>query len=712
MARSRSQSAPRLTRDASRLITLAQALNRSGSRVEDIFWEAQLAEAIPKLLKAGQDAPLEAALDHLAQADVGAYEVLIEQAETLSESTKIDKNGVRHDVLLVVAPVVAWTRYAIPTGAISASAQQAVLAQLHGHVLSSQARAAPCPGWSAWTRCRVPSPKPGSGCNAWTQALGAETMKTGAEHRGRNGEHAGGHPLHRRRGGRARARPHLPLAGTDWRRRRQPRSLPATMGAQAQPTLAALLPGCGFESLLPDAYYVSNREADRRVRPRCRCAPPSAGSKARSISKPRNCGPWWPAAAKAGSTNTASASPRATTTTCTTVASGRCTGARKTCRPTKASLTWSTKSPRCSRNTASTTCAAFRPAAARLLRGLRRALLPESAGRTGARRAARGRRGRAGQVPLGSAMRADIFCRVVDNYGDIGVCWRLARRLAQVPGWRPRLWVDDCGPSPASSQAGPGTGAPAMPGHRHHPLDAGAARRPDARRRGDRGLRLRSARRLPGCHAPGPSGLDQPGIPERRSLDRKLSRPAVATARRAGQAFLLSRFHSGHGRTAARARPVRRTRRAAGFARTTGVRAARAGRAAARAVAPARRRSPRVPVLLSERAGRRTGLGPGRRSAPDRAAGARRRGARPETACAAPGRPALVRLLFVSQPDFDRCRVVRRPELRARRGSPSCGPPGPRVRWSGRSTRSTTRSIWTSRGSGWLRYPRHRRRPR
>ena len=167
MARSRSQSAPRLTRDASRLITLAQALNRSGSRVEDIFWEAQLAEAIPKLLKAGQDAPLEAALDHLAQADVGAYEVLIEQAETLSESTKIDKNGVRHDVLLVVAPVVAWTRYAIPTGAISASAQQAVLAQLHGHVLSARRARRSCPGWSAWTRCRVPSPKPGSGCNAW-----------------------------------------------------------------------------------------------------------------------------------------------------------------------------------------------------------------------------------------------------------------------------------------------------------------------------------------------------------------------------------------------------------------------------------------------------------------------------------------------------------------------------------------------------------------
>ncbi|MGE4438071.1 elongation factor P maturation arginine rhamnosyltransferase EarP [Achromobacter sp.] len=40
-------------------------------------------------------------------------------------------------------------------------------------------------------------------------------------------------------------------------------------------------------------------------------------------------------------------------------------------------------------------------------------------------------------------MQADIFCRVVDNYGDIGVCWRLARRLAHGHGWDVRLWVDD-----------------------------------------------------------------------------------------------------------------------------------------------------------------------------------------------------------------------------------------------------------------------------
>ncbi len=37
----------------------------------------------------------------------------------------------------------------------------------------------------------------------------------------------------------------------------------------------------------------------------------------------------------------------------------------------------------------------------------------------------------------------DIFCTVIDNFGDIGVCWRLARQLAQEHGHTVRLWVDD-----------------------------------------------------------------------------------------------------------------------------------------------------------------------------------------------------------------------------------------------------------------------------
>ena len=37
----------------------------------------------------------------------------------------------------------------------------------------------------------------------------------------------------------------------------------------------------------------------------------------------------------------------------------------------------------------------------------------------------------------------DIFCKVVDNYGDIGVCWRLAHQLAHEHPLQIRLWVDD-----------------------------------------------------------------------------------------------------------------------------------------------------------------------------------------------------------------------------------------------------------------------------
>lgn len=39
--------------------------------------------------------------------------------------------------------------------------------------------------------------------------------------------------------------------------------------------------------------------------------------------------------------------------------------------------------------------------------------------------------------------RWDIFCTVIDNYGDIGVCWRLARQLANEQQQHVRLWVDD-----------------------------------------------------------------------------------------------------------------------------------------------------------------------------------------------------------------------------------------------------------------------------
>lgn len=68
----------------------------------------------------------------------------------------------------------------------------------------------------------------------------------------------------------------------------------------------------------------------------------------------------------------------------------------------------------------------------------------------------------------------DVFCRVIDNHGDLGVCWRLARELA-ARGHGVRLWVDDAG---ALAWMAPGALQGACPGVQvlpwGEPFDAGA----------------------------------------------------------------------------------------------------------------------------------------------------------------------------------------------------------------------------------------------
>ena len=36
-----------------------------------------------------------------------------------------------------------------------------------------------------------------------------------------------------------------------------------------------------------------------------------------------------------------------------------------------------------------------------------------------------------------------LFCKVIDNYGDVGICWRLSRQLQQEHGIAVTLWIDD-----------------------------------------------------------------------------------------------------------------------------------------------------------------------------------------------------------------------------------------------------------------------------
>lgn len=41
-----------------------------------------------------------------------------------------------------------------------------------------------------------------------------------------------------------------------------------------------------------------------------------------------------------------------------------------------------------------------------------------------------------------SPLKIDLFCLVIDNFGDAGVCWRLARQLVNEHGIRVTLWID------------------------------------------------------------------------------------------------------------------------------------------------------------------------------------------------------------------------------------------------------------------------------
>lgn len=68
--------------------------------------------------------------------------------------------------------------------------------------------------------------------------------------------------------------------------------------------------------------------------------------------------------------------------------------------------------------------------------------------------------------------RWDIFCRVIDNHGDLGVCWRLSADLA-ARGHQVRLWVDDA--SALAWMAPAGHPRVQVLPWRDHPLDAGDA---------------------------------------------------------------------------------------------------------------------------------------------------------------------------------------------------------------------------------------------
>jgi len=169
--------------------------------------------------------------------------------------------------LLVAAPIVVWSKYAIPSGAIGKDHAETLQVHLQAHVLAQGARVAMVPYlYSIDQLPRHFSELRRMAAKLGEAAIANEKPKIDLA---RLPETA--HLLADTRFIIACAA--VPKGGALFRWQEDASGHAGRAGsleqwiAQARPTISKLLPGCVFESLLPDAYYVNCRESDRRVRP-------------------------------------------------------------------------------------------------------------------------------------------------------------------------------------------------------------------------------------------------------------------------------------------------------------------------------------------------------------------------------------------------------------------------------------------------------------
>ncbi len=264
---------PRLSRDAERLVSFAQSLSTSGSRIEDDYWDEFLARDVERLLDHGADAAIDAALDHLDATLPAGFDALIEIAETRCETATIEIDGEPWQALLVAAPILAWSRYSVPSGPIKTDAALALETQLRAHCAASDTRVALAPYLYSIDQL----PRDFSEVRALTRslalrALEQETRKAAAK---RMPETA---PLladTRYLLAAFIARPEQPLfrwqenpeaRGVERREFSREHALERWRD-QGLPNVTSLMPGCVLDLLIPDGYHVASRESDRAIRP-------------------------------------------------------------------------------------------------------------------------------------------------------------------------------------------------------------------------------------------------------------------------------------------------------------------------------------------------------------------------------------------------------------------------------------------------------------
>jgi hypothetical protein len=267
MAVHRTKSSQRASPDVERLVADAISLAASGSQIEDRFWEERLNARLMRLLKSQNQNVIDAALDQTFRINTVAFEVLADSAETLAESLTLEHDGQNWDVLLLALPIVAHTRYQIPSGSLPVNVVESIAAALHDSIASPDARLAIVP----WLYSIDQMPHSHCQTRLLTEALAAaaiasseiklelremsETIAVLADPRFIIAAIAApaSTPLFRWQS-EAPARQERGVSLIGWQN---------TM----QEAIAGLLPGCEFELLLPEAYFTNCRLADKQVRP-------------------------------------------------------------------------------------------------------------------------------------------------------------------------------------------------------------------------------------------------------------------------------------------------------------------------------------------------------------------------------------------------------------------------------------------------------------
>ncbi len=266
-ARSSRDRKAHLSADAERLVTGALGMANSGSRVEDRFWEAQIAARLEAMLDDSHPQALYDALDRLHQTDLEAYGALVETVEEVAESLVVEVDGQTWQILLVAAPVVAWTRFNIPAGPIAAPLARSIAGLWRDHVLMPEARFFMAPAVYSVDQL----PRDYGELRKLTRRLGMAAV------RGNDTKSIGRLPESAEMLADARffvGAVAVPSGGAvfQWQAvdlRNQGGRVQALERwvEHARELVEQVLPGCGFECLLPDAYHLNMRESDRRVRP-------------------------------------------------------------------------------------------------------------------------------------------------------------------------------------------------------------------------------------------------------------------------------------------------------------------------------------------------------------------------------------------------------------------------------------------------------------